>query len=98
MLIPGTKVHIHDNWCKTSPVSPKMNRFLGHTMTIREYVGGGFYIMEEDEGDGPEFQGGHWHFRKEDFDVVDAVGDADTGLFVAPTDQDFLQLFGIGGE
>lgn len=98
MLEPGTKVRIHDHWSGAGPVNPKMNRYLGETMTIKNCVGGRFYIMEEDEEEGPEYQDGHWHFAIEDFDVVDAVGDADTGLFVAPTDQDFLRLFGIGGE
>lgn len=98
MLESGTRVRIHNHWHPNSPVAPKMNRFLGKTMTILDRVDFHFYTMVEDGGDGPKFQDGHWHFHVNDFDVIDAVGDADTGLFVAPTDQDFLRFFGIGGE
>lgn len=63
-LYPGCKVRIVDRWvsgCHQAP-SGDMNHWLGAVMTVQEIQPGGFVIMEEDAGDGPTFQGGHWRW------------------------------------
>lgn len=63
-LYPGCKVRIVNQWvpsCHQAP-SGDMDRWLGSIMTVSAIVGGRTAIMEEDSGDGPAHQDGHWHW------------------------------------
>ena len=63
-LYPGCKVRIVDRWVPRCHQAPDggMDRWLGAVMTVQEIPEGGFVIMEEDAGDGPFWQGGHWRW------------------------------------
>ena len=63
-LYPGCKVRIVNQWAPSCHQAPSgdMDRWLGSVMTVQEITSKGYVIMEEDAGNGPAYQNGHWRW------------------------------------
>ena len=63
-LYPGCKVRIVNQWAPSCHQAPSgdMDRWLGGVMTVQEITSKGYVIMEEDAGNGPAYQNGHWRW------------------------------------
>lgn len=80
ILAVGTRVRIKDTLSKgLVGRASQMQKFTGQYVTICEVMpqkgGGCLYYIEEDYGDGPALQNGHWLWDGEWFDVVDEEPD-----------------------
>lgn len=89
-LSPGMKVKIVDEWSPNCHRNPdgNMDKYLGRIVTILEVLND-FATIEEDTGDGPRHQEGHWRWNKYCFDYI--VCDEDESEdFEPPTESEIL--------
>lgn len=91
-LRPGMRVKIVDEWTQNCNRNPdgRMDKYLGKIVTILEVLGG-IAIIEEDTGDGPGHQNGHWKWNEYCFDYI-VYGEDESEDFEAPTESEILSL------
>ena len=97
-LSPGVKVRIVDNWVSRTHVNPRMDKWLGQTMTVHKVVGQSV-LMEEDAGECPGNIGasnGGWVW--DDVMIEEIVPDETLLSFERPTEEDIYSFLGIRQE
>lgn len=96
-LRTGDIIKIVDSWDGVRgryPASGEMDKWLGEVVTVftncDEYI-----TIQEDEGDGPDYQGGHWNWYS---DMVECVADdAPDEEIQPPSDDEIFSLLSIEG-
>lgn len=88
-LHSGLRVKIVDSWADGDDFDPKMDRWLGEVMTVKDIRYGGRVIMEEDAGECRRHfaDDGHWFWHPSMIDrIVDddePDGDEDVADFLS---------------
>lgn len=91
-LHPGMRVKIVDHldaYCWRDENS-QMDKWCGKIVTVSE-VSDGYIIVEEDAGDGPEYQNGHWKWPERAIDMI-VEDDTEDEDFEAASVDDILSL------
>lgn len=91
-ISPGMRVKIVDKWIQNCNRNPDglMDKYLGKIVTILEVLYDSA-IIEEDTGDGPRHQEGHWRWNKYCFDYI-VYDEDEPENFEPPTESEILSL------
>lgn len=95
-LRPGMMVKIVDRWnpsCNRNS-DGHMDKYLGKVVTILE-VNNSYVLIDEDTGDGPRHQNGHWRWNANCIDCI-VQGEREFDDFEPSTENEILSLI-LGG-